>query len=76
VVVQSAAVLAHAMKDGMEALVQGISGALKASADGETTVRLDCVEKGTAGDEASTYNRASSTIQGSRLGLFRRFLTA
>ena len=28
-VIQSAAVLTHAMKDGMEALVQGISGALK-----------------------------------------------
>ena len=75
-VVQSAAVLAHAMKDGMEALVQGISGALKASADGETTVRLDCVENSIARGEASSYNRASSMIQDSRLGLFRRFLTA
>jgi hypothetical protein len=33
------------MKDGMETLVQGLSGALKAPADAEITTRLDRVEK-------------------------------
>jgi hypothetical protein len=45
VIVQSTAALAHAMKDGMETLVQGISGALKAPPDVETATRLDRVEK-------------------------------
>jgi len=44
-VVQSATVLADAMKDGMEMLVQGLSGARKAPADDETAERLDRVEK-------------------------------
>jgi hypothetical protein len=45
VVVQPARMLARAMEDGMETLVQGLSGALKAPADTETTTRLHRVEK-------------------------------
>lgn len=44
-VFQSATILADAMKDGMEVLVQGLSGTLKAPTDGEAAERLDRVEK-------------------------------
>jgi hypothetical protein len=44
-VFQSATILADAMKDGMEMLVQGLSGALKAPTNNEAAERLDRVEK-------------------------------
>ena len=45
VVVQSAAVLAHAVRDGMETLVQGISRTFRTPANTEVETRLSRIEK-------------------------------
>ena len=65
---QSATVLADAVKDGMGMLVQGLSGALQAPVDSQAAERLDRVERAlqVVEEEARTRHSELMALLGAR----------